>query len=117
MMIVGVQGDSQFSDYNSFLRAMAVALSGLQDDDQHFYVYSAGPANINKMVTEFVNISERGMKARGKKVKFFMVQPSWLSDNMPDMGYFAYFTTQERQYSKLVVDAQSNNVEVGIFKY
>lgn len=116
-MIVGVQGSSSFKDYNSFLRGMAVAMSNLQSEDQGFYIYTAGPANINAMVMEFVNLSERGMKSRGKKIKFFKVPPSWLSENMSDIGYFAYFSTPKEQASKLVGEAELNNVEVGIFRY
>lgn len=116
-MIVGVQGTNSFKDYNVFLRAMGVAMSNMTDADPYFYIYSAGPANINAMVSEFVNLSERGMKGRGKKIKFFKVPPSYLSENMPEVSYFAYLSTPEGPTSKLVSEAQINNVEVGIFKY
>lgn len=116
-MIVGVQGSSNFKDYNVFLRAMAVAMSNLDNDDQFFYIYTAGPANINAMVMEFVNLSERGMKSRGKKIKSFKVPPSWISENISDIGYFAYLSTAKEQNSKLVGEAELNNIEVGIFRY
>jgi hypothetical protein len=116
-MIVGVQGTNNFSDYNAFLRAMGVAMSNLGNDDQYFYIYTAGPANINTMVMEFTNLSERGMKARGKKIKFVKVPPSWISENMADMNYFAFFSTPKESTSKLVGEAELNNVEVGIFRY
>ena len=69
-MIVAVQGTKEFNDYNVFLRAMSVALSGMKDGDNDFIIYSAGPSRINHFVSEFSNLSERGMKARGKKIKF-----------------------------------------------
>lgn len=116
-MIVGVQGSPSFKDYNAFLRAMAVAMSHLPNDDKYFYIYTAGPANVNAMVMEFVNLSERGMKSRGKKIKFVKVPPSWLSENMADIGYFAYFSGLKEQNSYLVREAEINNVEVGIFRY
>ena len=74
-MIVGVQGTPSFKNYNIFLRAMAVALSELKEDEREFYLYTAGPGNISAMASEFVNLSERVMKARGKSIKLFRVSP------------------------------------------
>jgi hypothetical protein len=116
-MIVGVQGTSSFDDYQVFLRAMGVALSSMPENDSYFYIYSAGPARINSMVMEFVNLSERGMKTRGKKIKFYKVPPSWLKDNMKDLNYFAFMSKPKEPLSRLVADAELNNVEVGIFRY
>jgi hypothetical protein len=116
-MIVAVQGSKEFNDYNVLLRAMGVAMSGLSDDDPYFYIYSAGPAKINSMISEFSNLSERGMKARGKKIKYYKVPPSWISENMKDVNYFAYLSTPNENNSKLVAEAQLKDVEVGIFKY
>jgi phage-related tail protein len=116
-MIVGVQGTSSFNDYQVFLRAMGVALSSMPVDDEYFYIYSAGPANVNKMVMEFTNVSEKGMKSRGKKIKMFKVAPSWITENISDFNYFAYLAKPKEGNSKLVAQAQLNNVEVGIFKY
>jgi hypothetical protein len=116
-MIVGVQGTSSFDDYKVFLRAVGVALSSMPSDDDYLYIYTAGPANINKMVMEFVNVSEKGMKSRGKKIKMFKVAPSWLSENINDINYFVYLSKPKEGNSKLVAQAQLNNVEVGIFKY
>jgi len=116
-MIVGVQGTSSFDDYQVFLRAMGVALSSMPENDSYFYIYSAGPARINSMVMEFVNLSERGMKTRGKKIKFYKVPPSWLKDNMKDLNYFAFMSKPKEPLSRLVSDAELNNVEVGIFRY
>ena len=116
-MIVGVQGTSSFADYQVFLRAMGVALSTMPNEDEYFYIYTAGPANINKMVMEFVNVSEKGMKSRGKKIKMFKVAPSWIIENISEINYFAYLSKPQETTSKLVAQAQLNNVEVGIFKY
>lgn len=116
-MIVAVQGSKEFNDYNVLLRAMGVAMSGLSDDDPYFYIYSAGPAKINSMISEFSNMSERGMKARGKKIKYYKVPPSWILENMKDVNYFAYLSTPNENNSKLVAEAQLKDVEVGIFKY
>jgi hypothetical protein len=116
-MIVGVQGTSSFEDYNVFLRSMGVALSSLQENDQYFYIYSAGPAKVNSMVMEFVNLSERSMKSRGKKIKFYKVAPDWISENMHDVNYFIFLSKEKENLSKLVSEAQLNKIDVGIFNY
>lgn len=117
MMIIAVQGTNSFDDYQVFLRAMGVALSSMKEDDPYFYIYSAGPAKINSMVSEFSNLSERGMKSRGKKLKHYKVPPVWLSENMDSIGYFAYLSKPKEPLSKLVTEAQQKNVDVGIYRY
>jgi hypothetical protein len=116
-MIVAVQGTSKFNDYNVFLRAMSVALSGMKEDDNEFIIYSVGPAKINNFVSEFSNLSERGMKARGKKIKFYNTAPSWLDTNMNQVNYFAFLSKPNESKSRLVSIAESKNIEVGIFRY
>lgn len=116
-MIVGIQGSSNFADYQVFLRGMGVALSSMHPEDKYFYIYSAGPAKINAMATEFVNLSERGMKSRGKKIKLYKVAPSWITENIYEINYFAYFAQESDKVSRIVFDAQENNIENGIFRY
>ena len=116
-MIVAVQGTNDFDDYNIFIRAMGVALSGMSDDDREFVIYSAGPARINSFVSEFSNLSERGMKARGKKIKFYKVANAWLEENINHVNYFAFLSKPKQNNSKLVDFAEQNNIEVGIFRY
>ena len=116
-MIVAVHGTTDFDDYQVFLRAMGVALSGMKDGDKEFTIYSAGPAAINSFVSEFCNLSERGMKSRGRKIKFFKVPTSWIEENMSHVNYLAFLSKPKQPVSKLVAVAEQNNVEVGIFRY
>ena len=116
-MIVAVHGTSEFGDYQVFLRAMSVALSGMKDGDKEFTIYSAGPAAINSFVSEFSNLSERGMKARGRKIKFYKVPTSWIQENMSHVDYLAFLSKPDQPVSKLIAVAEQNNVEVGIFRY
>jgi hypothetical protein len=116
-MIVAVQGTNDFNNYQVFLRAMSVALSCMEENDNEFVIYSVGPAAINSFVSEFSNLSERGMKARGKKIKFFKAPASWVEENINYINYFAFLSTPKQQNSKLVAQAEINNVEVGIFRY
>ncbi len=116
-MIVVIQGTQAFTDYQVFLRAMGVAMSAIKDDDPYFYVYSAGPGNINAMASEFTNLSERGMKARGKKIKLYKVAPSWVEENINDVNYFAFLSNPKEPVSKLAATAQLKNIDVGLFRY
>lgn len=116
-MIVVVQGTSDFNDYNVFIRAMGVAMSGMSEEDTEFYLYSAGPARINSMVSEFCNLSERGMKARGKKIKYYKVPIQWVYENLEYVNYFAFLSKPKQPVSKLVAEAELKNIEVGIFRY
>lgn len=116
-MIIAIQGTNGFSDYNVFLRAMGVAMSGMNEEDKELYLYSAGPAKINSMVSEFSNLSERGLKARGKKIKYYKVPPYWLEENISSINYFAFLSKPKEPLSKLVASAELNSVEVGIFRY
>ena len=116
-MIVVVQGTSDFEDYSVFIRAMGVAMSGMSEDDKEFYVYSSGPARINSMVSEFCNLSERGMNARGKKIKYYKVPVQWVYENLDYVNYFAFLSKPKQPVSKLVAEAELKNIEVGIFRY
>ena len=116
-MITVVQGTNEFNDYNVFLRAMSVALSSMKNDDNEFIIYSVGPARINAFVSEFSNLSERGMKARGKKIKFYKVPASWVEENITYVNYFAFLSKPNQTKTKLVAVAELNNIEVGLFRY
>ena len=116
-MNIVVQGSKDFDDYQIFLRAMGVAMSSLNPEDKELHFYSVGPAKINAMVSEFCNLSERGMKARGMKVKYYKVPSSWVTENMEYINYFAFLSKPKETVSKLVSVAESKQIEVGIFRY
>ena len=112
-----VQGSNEFNDYNTFLRAMGVAMSEMKNEDTEINIYSVGPSKVNSMVIEFCNLSERGMKARGMKIKNYKVPPSWVIENMEYINYFAFLSKPKQSVSKLVAEAELKNIEVGIFRY
>jgi hypothetical protein len=116
-MIVVVQGTKDFNDYQVFLRSMGVALSNLKQDDKEFIIYSVGPTKINSFVSEFSNLSERGMKARGLKIKFYKSPESWVEENLSYVDYFVFLSNPKEMVSKLVSKAELKNIEVGIFRY
>ncbi len=116
-MIVGIQGTKSFEDYAVFLRGIGNALRDLPEGDMEFTVMSAGPININRFALEFVNISERSLKARGIKAKVVKVPPSWIRDNINSVNYFLFFSKPKEDYSDLVKLAESKDIEVGVYRY
>lgn len=116
-VIIAIQGTKNFSDYNVFLRAMGTALSLKHVDDPEITIYSAGPAIINSMGLEFTNISERSFKARGIRIKFNKVPPSWIRNNIHDVEYLAYFSKPKEPLSDLVDLAEAKDIEVGVYRF
>jgi hypothetical protein len=116
-MIVGVQGTNSFDNYQVFLRSMAVALSELLEEDKSFYIYSAGPNNINMMAMEFSNLSEKGMKSRGKTIKFIKVTPQWLEENISEIDHFAFLSNPKEPVSKIVHVSKLNNINTNVYNF
>ena len=116
-MIVVIQGSKTFNDYGVFLRAMGKSLSMMENTDQEFILYSAGPVRINQMGLEFSNVSERSLKARGIKIKMYKVPPSWVKENIHRINYFAYFSNPKEPVSNLVDFADKKDIEVEIYRY
>jgi hypothetical protein len=115
--MIAIQGTRGFNDYTIFLRAMGTALSSMPEDDKDIQIFTAGPAHINSMATEFTNVSERGLKARGKRIKLIKVPPSWIEKNIHSIDYFAFFSKPKEPMSPLVDLADAKDVEVGVYRY
>ena len=117
-MIVGVQGSRNFNDYSVFLRAIGTTLSMLdQSGDKELTIMSAGPSKVNSFALEFVNVSERSLKARGIRAKVVRVPAAWFKTNMHDVQYFMYFSLPKESVSDLVREADDKDIEVGIYRY
>ena len=115
-MIIVVEGTKKFCDYEIFMRAMGVALSGI--NDSNIQVWSAGPHEINNYTAAFCNSSENFLKQKGFKVKFSKAHPAWISENMSYVNYFAFFSLPQEPLSRLTKQAQLvESCEVGIFRY
>ena len=116
-MKIGVQGTKSFNDYSVFLRAMGTALSTIKSDDPEFIIYSAGPSNINSLAMEFSNVSERGFKARGIKIRLIKVPEGWMKENILSLEYFSFFSKPKENVSSLVDFADAKGVSVGVYRY
>lgn len=115
-MIIAVQGHKNFSDYETFMRAMGVALSQLGEEEV-IEVWSAGPHKINSFTAAFCNSAENYLKQKGHKIRFKKVTSGVISDNLLNISYFAYFSSRNDPFSKLVAEAELADVEVGIYRY
>ena len=116
-MKIGVSGTRDFNDYNIFLRAMRVALSGFEDGDTELVVYAAGPAKVNSFVTEFTNITENSFKSRGIKTKVYRVTNDEFKNQLPDIDFYAYLCTPGEDKNHLVKHAEEFDIEVRMFRF
>jgi hypothetical protein len=96
---------------------MGVMMSGLKETDHEFIVYSLGPSNVNDFASEFCNVSERNLKARGIKVKFIKVHYTWVEENLHEIDYFAYLSKPNQPLSNIAKLAQAQDFEFGTFQY
>lgn len=116
-MIVAVQGSKTFDDYSVFMRSMAVALSSLKGDDDDMTIYTVGPHKVSSFIAGFVNLSEDGLKARGKTIKRYSVSHRWVEDNINKIDYFVYLANPDEHMSRLARTAERSGCEVGMFRY
>lgn len=117
-MKVGILGSRNFYDYAVFMNAMNAVLYDLKESkDTELLFYTAGPHKVNSMVMEYSNVSERGLKARGIKNRFFKISPKWLSENIYDMDLILYFSLPKETPSDIVDKAQRKNIEYRIYRY
>ncbi len=114
-MIVVVQGTKSFDDYSVFLSGIRSALLNRQENDKEFTVFSAGPLNINNMAMEFLNVTERTMKAQGIKTKLVKVPPKWIIENASSIDFFAYFCKAKEALPETVQVA--NNKDINVHPY
>lgn len=114
-MIIAVEGTKTFSDYETFMRAMGVALSQ-PNDDGTIEVWSAGPHKINSFTAAFCNSAENYLKQKGFRISFRKVPPSFISDNINDIAFLAFFSKKNEPASRNVVAAEMSDIEVGIFR-
>ncbi len=117
-MKITVNGSRGFGNYDIFLRAMRVVLSEMnKSDDKELVIYSAGPSNINSFAREFVNITERSMKSMGIRVRINNRPFSDIKNSISEMDYLAFFCLPNETKNALVEEAESFDVEVGIYKF
>jgi hypothetical protein len=73
-MKILVYGNNKFSDYDTFTRAVVVAIdNNVSSDDNRIDIYTAGPYKINQFAAEFVNKTEGFFRQKGIKSRLYRV--------------------------------------------
>lgn len=116
-MIVVVEGTKSFDNYDTFMRAMGVALS-TNSTDEEIQVWSVGPHKVNSFTASFCNSSENFLRQKGYRIRFSRVNYNWVEENLGYVNYFAFFSLPNESVSRLTSKAQNiESCEVGIFRY
>jgi len=122
-MNIIISGTEKFQDYNTFMRAVIVAIDeSLKPDDKKINLYSVGGYRVNQFAAEFVNRSERYLKQKGIKSRYFIVPKREVIERFdeysPDMVLFMSDKKENLEIlDSLVSKAQSNDINVRIYKY
>jgi hypothetical protein len=114
-MIIAVQGSKTFDNYDTFMRAMGVAMSGLKD--KNVEVWSVGPYRVNSFTAAFCNSGENFLKSQGISIRFSKVAAKFIERNLNKIDYFAYVCNPHEGISSLTAQADLANIEVGVFRY
>ena len=108
-MKILVYGNSKFSDYDTFTRAVVVAID------------TAGPYKINQFAAEFVNKTERFFKQKGIRSRFYRVLKNDVQENFDkyELDTVVYLSTKYDKSEVLDVilsEAENKSVPVSIYK-
>lgn len=115
-MIIAVEGTKSFENYDTFMRAMGIALSNNLDQD--IQVWSLGPHKINGFTAAFCNSSENFLRQKGYKISFSKINGSWVEQYIDYINYYAFFSLPNESLSKMAQKVQNiEGCELGIFRY
>ena len=121
-MKILVYGNQKFSDYDTFTRAIVVAIdNNVTSDDDKIDIYTAGPYKINQFAAEFVNKTERFFKQKGIKSRFYRVLKNDVQENFDnyDLDTVVYLSTKNDRseiFDVVISEADNKNIPVSIYK-
>lgn len=121
-MKILVYGNTKFSDYDTFTRAVIVAIdNNVTSADNKIDIYTAGPYKINQFAAEFVNKTERFFKQKGIKSRFYRVLKNDVQENFDnyDLDTVVYLSTKNDRsevFDVVISEAESKNIPVSIYK-
>jgi hypothetical protein len=122
MMKILVYGSNKFSDYDTFTRAVVVAIDNAVDSiDDKLDIYTAGPYKVNQFTAEFVNKTEGFFKQKGIKSRFYRVLKNDVVENFDKYGIdsVVYLSTKNERaeiFDTVISTAESQDVPVNIYK-
>jgi hypothetical protein len=121
-MKILVYGNTKFSDYDTFTRAVVVAIDKNVDlQDNKIDIYTAGPYKINQFTAEFVNKTEGFFRQKGIKSRFYRVLKNDVVENFDkyDLDSVVYLSTKNDRsevFDVVISEAESKNIPVSIYK-
>jgi hypothetical protein len=121
-MKILVYGSNKFSDYDTFTRAVVVAIDNAVDSiDDKLDIYTAGPYKVNQFTAEFVNKTEGFFKQKGIKSRFYRVLKNDVVENFDKYGIdsVVYLSTKNERaeiFDTVISTAESQDVPVNIYK-
>jgi len=121
-MKILVYGNNKFSDYDTFTRAVVVAIdNNVSSDDNRIDIYTAGPYKINQFAAEFVNKTEGFFRQKGIKSRFYRVLKNDIAENFDnyDLNSVVYLSTKNDRseiFDVVISEAENKNIPVSIYK-
>jgi hypothetical protein len=121
-MKILVYGNNKFSDYDTFTRAVVVAIdNNVSSDDNRIDIYTAGPYKINQFAAEFVNKTEGFFKQKGIRSRFYRVLKNDVVENFDnyDLNSVVYLSTKNDRseiFDVVISEAENKNIPVSIYK-
>jgi hypothetical protein len=121
-MKILVYGNQKFADYDTFTRAVVVAIDqNVSSDESKLEIYTAGPYKINQFAAEFVNKTEGFFKQKGIKSRFYRVLKNDVIENFDkyELDSVVYLSTKNDRsdaFDVVISEAEERNVPVNIYK-
>jgi len=121
-MNIIISGTEKFQDYHTFMRAVIVAIDeSLKPDDNKINLYSVGGYKTNQFTAEFVNRSERYLKQKGIKPRYYIVPKKDVAEKFDnyEVDMLLYLSDKKENleiFDSLVTAAQNRDIDVRIYK-
>jgi hypothetical protein len=122
LMNIIISGTEKFQDYHTFMRAVIVAIDeSLKPDDNKINLYSVGGYKTNQFTAEFVNRSERYLKQKGIKPRYYIVPKKDVTEKFDnyEVDMLLYLSDKKENleiFDSLVTAAQNRDIDVRIYK-
>jgi hypothetical protein len=121
-MNIIVNGTEKFQDYNTFMRAVVVAIDELmKPNDNKINIYSCGGYKTNQFAAEFINRSEGFLKQKGIRPRYFIVPKKDVVERFdeysPDMVVYLSKKGENLEiFDSLLSVATATDTETRIYK-
>jgi hypothetical protein len=117
-MRVLIHGTKTFNQYEIFINALGRVIRSMEDGDDELIVATLGPTNITHMAHEFINISERTLKANGVKPKVLPRTIRWAKSNLDEFDELIFFCKPKERLSEIaaLVDKKSTP-DLVVYRY